>query len=26
QSCTPPMNEREINSTFQSIMKKHYNS
>ena len=21
QSCTPPMNEREINSTFQSIMK-----
>ena len=26
QSCTPPMNEREINATFYSIMKKHYNN
>lgn len=26
QSCTPPMNEREINTTFYSIMKKHYNN
>lgn len=26
QSCTPPMNDREINATFYSIMKKHYNN
>lgn len=26
QSCTPPMKEKEINTTFQSILKKHYNN
>jgi len=26
QSCTPPMKEKEINTTFQSILKKHYSN